>query len=258
MKLAKALLLLPLLATLAGCSLFPKSSHEDYIEDRERTAKQIYDQAQRAAQRGNWDEAVERFETLQARYPFGSYAEQAQLDIIYVYYQAEEWDSVIAAADRFMRLNPTHERVDYALYMRASAHRHRGRDFLGRIFKTDRSWRDPEPLHLAFNDLKRLVTEFPESQYADDARDQMLQLRDWLARHEIHVARFYMERDAFVAAANRAKAVIENYQETPAVREALEILAKAYGHLEMGELREDVLRVIQLNYPDHPLVRKKS
>lgn len=251
MKPSKVLCALSLSLILAACATSP-----DGLDYEERTAEEMYQQAQTAGRMGNYDEAVQQLEALQARFPFGAYAQQAQLDIIYMYFKAEEWDSAVAAADRFIRLNPSHERVDYAYYMKGVANVERGESFMANLFGSSRSNRDPEPLRQAFNDFKLLASQHPDSEYAEDARGQMLKLKTWLADHELTVARFYLERSAYVAAANRAKTVIENYQETPAVKPALEILVRAYDHLELSDLKQDVLRVIRLNYPDHPLVRE--
>jgi|HigsolmetaAR202D_1030399.scaffolds.fasta_scaffold09571_3 outer membrane assembly lipoprotein YfiO len=255
MKLVHAIAVASLLLALAGCASTPDDTG---IVDPDKTAAEFYREAKRALDNGNYQTAIERLETLQARYPFGAEAKQAELDIIYAYYGAEEWDSAVSAADRFIRLNPTHERVDYALYMRASAGMNRGTDLLGRVFKTDRALRDPQPLRQAFADFKRLVTDYPASPYAEDARYRMLVLRNQLAKHELAVAEYYLSRSAYVAAANRAKSVVENYQETPAVMRALEILAEAYGKLNLPDLQQDIVRVIALNYPDHPLAKKAA
>ncbi|MCH8506966.1 MAG: outer membrane protein assembly factor BamD, partial [Ectothiorhodospiraceae bacterium] len=175
--------------------------------------------------------------------------------LIYAYYRGWEMGSSIAAADRFMRLNPQDPNVAYALYMRGRANLERGNDFLTRPFRIDRRTRDPEPARQAFADFAELAERFPESQYADDARNRMAQLRNNLAYYEMHVADYYMRRGAYVAASQRAVGVIQNFQGTPAVEEALGVLAEAYQELQLEDLREDVLRVIQENFPDHPSLR---
>lgn len=247
--------LLVVATVLGGCSWL-KSDHPDYIDDRERTAEQIYEQAQLAAKRGEFDDAIDRYELLQARFPFHQLSQQAQLDLIYLYYRAERMEEVVAAADRFVRLNPTHPRVDYAYYMRGSANLERGQDFLGKIFNTDRALRDPVPLRQAFTDFRRLVVDYPDSAYVDDATYQLRVIKNQLARHELGIAEFYLQQGAYVAAANRAKTIVEDYQGTPAVQAALEVLLRSYDHLDLPQLRQDVLRIIRLNFPDHPLARQ--
>lgn len=221
--------------------------------DEEQPAESLYAEAQDALAAGNYEQAVETLETLQARYPFGRYAEQAQLDIIYAYNRAGEADSAIAAAERFVRLNPRHPSVPYAHFMQGVAEMDRGRSFLTRALDVDRASRDPEPLRRAFRAFRVVVTQYPDSEYAENARKRMLIVRDLLARHELHVARFYMDRGAYVAAANRAKGILQSYGETPAVEEALAIMADAYGRLDIPDLKQDIRRVIRANYPDHPL-----
>lgn len=243
MPFAKPLFVLFLLLFIAGCSSLGRSP-----DDTDANAEELYREAQVAMRANNNQTAIDRLETLQSRYPFGEHAQQAQLDIISLYFKAGEHDAAIAAADRFIRLNPIHPRVDYALYMRASANRERGGDFFSRTFKVNRALRDPQPLRQAFADFRRLVIDFPDSPYANDSRQQMIALRNQLAEHELAIARFYQGRSAYVAAANRAKQLIENYQGTPAVKPALEILADAYQHLDLPELRADALRVLELNY----------
>lgn len=232
-------------AALSGCAT---NGAED-----EKPAESLYAEAQDAMASGSYEQAVETLETLQARYPFGSYAEQAQLDIIYAYYKFNEPDSAIAAAERFVRLNPRHPSVPYAHFMQGVAEMSRGQSFLTKTLDLDRASRDPEPLRRAFRAFRTVVTQYPDSDYAENAHKRMLIIRDLLARHELHVARFYMDRGAYVAAVNRAKRILTEYEETPAVEEALAIMADAYGQLEIPELRADIRRVIRQNYPDHPL-----
>ncbi|NLO80599.1 MAG: outer membrane protein assembly factor BamD [Xanthomonadaceae bacterium] len=245
----KLLRALPLILLLAGCSSLGS------VEDNEdASAEQLYEQARAAMRAKNNERALELLETLQARYPFGDHALQAQLDLIYMYFKNDEWDAAISAADRFMRLNPTHPRVDYALYMRASANMERGGNFISRKFRLNRALRDPAPLRQALADFQRLVIDHPDSIYSKDARVRIAALRNQLAEHELAVARFYQSRSAYVAAANRAKTILTEYQDTPAVEPALAILVEAYEHLGLSDLRDDVLRIIRQHYPNHPVL----
>jgi outer membrane protein assembly factor BamD len=232
--------LLALLAlSVAGCASWRQAA------DAEPTAQELYEEAQTAGRRGEFQTAVERLEQLQARFPFGDYARQAQLDIIYMYFRAEEMDSAIVAADRYIRLYPRDPHVAYAYYMRATANMTRGHDFLTRTFRIDRSTRDPEPLRQAYADFGQLIRSYPDTEYAADARERMLTLRNQLAEYELHVARFYVRRGAYVAAAQRAQAVVDNFAETDAVGEALTIMADAYERLELEDLRREVLEKLQ-------------
>ena len=257
------LLIIPLVLALAACSgsgpqreVLDPTDPLSPTRSAERTAEELYAEAQRLVRRGDYRTAASRLEDLQARYPFGGYFKQAQLDTIYAYYQAGDMEPAIRAADRFRRLNPQEPEVAYALYMRGRANLERGNDFLTRTFGIDRRIRDPGPMLEAVNDFNQLIERFPDSDFADDAGERIAELRNGLAHNEIHVARFYMRRQAYVAAANRAMGVIENYQGTPSIPEALEVLEQAYAAMELSDLRDDVLRVIEENYPDHPSLRE--
>lgn len=229
---------------LAGCASAPEESGE---QDR---AAELYRSAHAAWERGDWETAVERLESLQAQFPFGLYSEQAQLDIIYAYYELGETESAVAAAERFIRLNPRHDAVAYAYYMKGLAEQKRGRGALDRWFNLERAARNPEPLRQAFDTFQTLLRHHPQSRYAADARERMGDIRDMLATHELNVARFYVRREAWVAAATRAAGIIEGYMGTPAVGEALQILAQAYEKLDLSALSADVQRVIELNVPE--------
>lgn len=253
-------LLISLAIVLAGCGGRPDVSDPmqrgagDSRQD-ERSAEELYESARNAMNRGDYRTAAERLENLQARYPFGPYSRQAQLDLIYAHFQAREMGSAINAADRFMRLNPQDEQVAYARYMRGRANLDRGNDFLTRTFDIDRRTRDPNTIREAYADFLQVVDNYPASEYADDAEERMVILRQHLAHYEMYVADYYMKRGAYVAAANRAQNVIQNFQGTPAVRDALVVLAEAYGELELSDLQADVVRVLEMNYPDHPALR---
>lgn len=228
-----------LFALLAGCASQP-------VDDT-RAAAELYQSAREAMSRGDFVTAVQEYEQLEARYPFGPYAEQAQLDIIYAYAQAGEPDSAVAAADRFIRLNPRHPEVDYAWYMRGVVQQERGSGFLADWFGLERSARDPEPLRRAFDTFSTLVQRYPDSRYAEDARQRMFTIRNLLAEHETMVARFYAERGAWVAAANRAAEVLRRYPGTAETADALLILQRSYDQLELSGLQRDVRRILELN-----------
>lgn len=250
MRLLRIVAILGLITLVAGCALAtePKDKTEDW------PAGKIYSTGKKALDSGDYETALTYFEILEARYPFGRHAQQAQLDIAYSHYKQGESDSAIAIIDRFIRSYPRHSHLDYAYYLRGLTNFSRDRQFMDRIIRSDPSHRDPGSARQSFNDFEILVIRFPNSRYAEDARQRMVYLRNNLAEHEIHVADYYMRRGAYVAAANRAKYVVENYQRTPAVPDALVILVKAYTKLDMGELKDNAMRVLRLNYSDHPLV----
>lgn len=240
MKRALSLLLTALILT--ACASAPEEQ-----PDQDLSAATLYQNARAAWQRGDYDLAASRLEALEARYPFGTYAEQAQLDIIYVYHKNEEPASAVAAAERFIRLNPRHPRVDYAWYMKGVARQEQGRGFLDDLLDIDRAARDPEPLRKAFDAFRTLIERYPDSDYVANARERMRAIRDQLAKHEMQIASFYAERKAWVAAANRATHIIREYEGTPAVASALRLLERVYGQLDMSSLRRDVRRVLERN-----------
>ena len=240
-------LLLALL--LGGCSFLGEKD-----ETKDWSQHKLYAEASSELAAGNYEKAIEYFEKLESRYPFGKYAHQAQLDVAYAYYKAGEPESALAAADRFIKFHPGHPAVAYAYYLKGLVNFNRSLSFLSRFTPTDNSQRDPGAALDSYKDFGRVVKEFPDSDYAEDARQRMLYLRNNLARHEVHVARYYMKRGAFVAAADRASYVVENYQRTPALRDALELLIEAYSRLGMDDLARDAQRVLAANEDSGALI----
>ena len=238
-KLSALLTLLPLLYACAVPDL------QD--ETKDWSASQFYSEAKEAMMDGEYDQAIKYYNGLQARFPFGPYATQAQLDIIYAHYKNNEPDSCIAAADRFIKLNPQNSFVDYAYYIKGLANYNRNTSILSYLFETDPSQRDAGAALTSFNDFSELVRRYPDSKYSADARQRMLYLRNNVAKYQIHAARYYMKRGAYLAAANRANRVVTNFQRTDAVREALEIMVDAYTRLGMTELAADAERVLAVN-----------
>jgi len=220
-------------------------------ENNALTAKQLYELAKDTLEHGHYSEAVEYYETLQARFPFGVYAEQAQLDSIYAYYKADEPELTVMMAEQFIKNNPRHPNVDYAYYLKGLADFELNTNFFGRFFPLDQSQRDSVATEQAFQSFSELLYRFPNSKYAEDARQRMLFLRNKLAQREINVAEYYIKRGAYVAAANRAKYVLEKYPRTPSIPDALVILAKSYKILNLEDLLADTLKVLTLNYPDY-------
>lgn len=237
--------LIPLLIVLftLGCA----STEED--EYANLSANELYSRAKSALDSGDYETSINIFEKLEARYPFGKYAQQAQLEIAYAYYKFDEPDSAISTADRFIRNNPGNPHLDYAYYLKGLANYNRGTSILDRMAPREPSERDTRALRDAFNDFTQLVKNFPNSRYAQDSKQRLIYLHNQLAQYEIHVANYYMKRGAYVAAANRAKYVIENYQRAPAAQDALRVLVQAYTKMGMQDLAKDTQRVLDLNRP---------
>ena len=214
------------------------------------TAKQLYDEAQKEVKDGDYQLAIEYYETLESRFPFGTLAENAQIETAYAYFKYEEYASAIASADRFIKLHPTHPNVDYMYYLRGLASFHKKDAPLDSLIPQDPAMRDPSSAKESFNYFAKLVKHFPNSKYVPDAVKRMKFQRNTLAMHEINVAKFYLEREAYVAVINRAKYVVEHYPRTPAVAHALKLLNVAYTRLQMHELAQDAQRVLQKNFPE--------
>ena len=241
-----------LAVSLAGCAWFDKLSKEE-DETAGWSAQRLYSEAKTAMDEGSWASAVKYFEKLEARYPFGRYAQQAQLEIAYAYYKDNEPASAVAACDRFIKLHPNHAQVDYAYYLKGVVNFYEDQNALSRIADQDPTERDPRSARDSFAAFKELATRYPESKYTPDALARMKYLINALAYYEVHVARWYVKRQAYVAAANRASFAIKTYPDTPAVEDALVLLARSYDALGMTDLRDDTLRVFKANFPDSKL-----
>lgn len=242
--------LIILLYTLvvAGCA----SNRDDKVDSIEETERQFYESSQRSLRSSNYQDAIVKLQRLEARFPFGRYAEQAQLELIYAYYNSIQPESARSAADRFIRLHPQHPNVDYAYYLRGMASFDEDRNLLDRFLPLDPSKRDPGAARESFEYFSELLNRFPDSKYSPDARSRMVYLRNLLAASEINVAKYYIYRGAYIAAANRGRYVFENFQQTPSVADALAIMVEAYLNLDLLELAEESLQVLVTNYPDHP------
>jgi outer membrane protein assembly factor BamD len=251
---APRILLLTLLFALAGgCSSLPFFGDDASDPESDETPENVvYEQALRALRSGNHEEAIKRLKILETRFPFGRYAEQAQLELIYAHHMNLDPEAARAAADRFIRLHPNHAAVDYAYYVKGLAAFMKDRTFFERFLPADTSKRDPGAARDSFADFNQLVTRFPDSPYAHDARQRMIHLRNFIAASEVDVARFYLRAGAFVAAANRGRTVIEQYPQAPATPDALAVMVEAYSRLDQPELANDALRVLALNYPRYP------
>lgn len=245
MNIFAKVVIISLTLCLAACS-----SDEEMPQDM--SEKELYEEAQRNLKTENFGQAVRNLQLLEARYPFGPYAEQAQLEIIYAQFRNYEPEATIADANRFIRLHPQHPNVDYAYYMKGLASYSQGQGFLDRFIPTDMTERDPGAALQSFEDFRQLLYRFPDSPYAADANARMTYLRARLARQEINVANYYFKRNAYIAAANRGRYVVENYSQTPAAADGLAVMVQAYQLLGMNDLADDSLQVLVKNFPEHP------
>ena len=250
MRLSSIFLILSLLVLGNGCAWLGRQADPT----ANMSAPELYETAKDSLEKGDYETAIQHFESLEARFPFGRYAQQAQLEIAYAYYKHNEPDSAIAALDRFLNRHPRHPHADYAWYMKGLVNFNRGASFLDRLFPRDATERDSRAARQAFQDFSELLQRYPESRYAEDGSLRLVFLHNGLARYEVTVAEYYIRRSAPVAASNRARFVLENYQRTPAVADALVVQVKSYRMLGMNDLAEDSLRVLRLNYPEHPFL----
>lgn len=231
-----------------GCSSTGGTDDEPY---KSWPAEKLYKEAKREIKDGDYALAIDYLENLEARFPFGKLADQAQLETAYAYYKFQEYDSSIAASERFIKLHPSHPNVDYAYYLRGLAAFHKKDSPFDAIAEQNPAERDPSSTRNAFNYFAELVKKFPKSKYVPDAIERMKFQRNTLANHELLIAQYYMKRGAFVAAVNRAKYIVENYPRTPAIPDALNLLTDAYNQLKMKDLANDTKRVLELNYPNY-------
>ena len=245
MSLARSLIVLIVIITVSGCA----SLREDPTLNW--SASQLYGEAKAALDAGNYEQAVEYYELLEARFPFGRFAQQAQIEIPYAYYRAGEPEAALAAVDRFVQLNPRHPNLDYAYYLRGLINFNRDQGFLTRLFPMDPAEMDTKPLQQSFQDFGRLINEFPDSRYTEDSRQRMIFIRNALAAHELRVAEFYVERRAWVAASQRARYVIERYQGAEVMPQALAILYQSYRALDLEDHADNTMAVLELNFPEH-------
>ena len=235
-----------LLTTLLSLTLLACSG-SDKDELAGLSAKELYAEAQSSINAAEFQSAVKHLETLEARYPFDPYAKQAQLDIAYAYYKFEELDSATSAVERFARLHPRDPHMDYVYYLKGLINFNRGQGLLDAWFPREPSKHDPAVLEQAFNDFAILVRRYPDSIYAGDAHQRMVYLRNQLAQKEILIAEFYIERESWLSAAKRSKAVIERFPKTIWTKRALDIMLLSYQKLELDDLAADTQKIIDYN-----------
>ncbi|MFG6178647.1 outer membrane protein assembly factor BamD [Halomonas sp. THAF12] len=232
-------------ALLAGCA---STAEEEAPDLKER---QLYEEGRAALEGGRYTTAINRLEAIDTRFPFGDTAEQAQLELIYTYYQTSDWEKARAAASRFIRLHPDHPQVDYAYYLRGLSAWQAGRFSLEGLKLIDISKRDLGATRDAYSDFRELIQRFPSSQYAPDAQQRIVYLRNLLARHELQVADFYLRKGAYLAAVERGRWVIEHYPQAQSTRDALAVMVEGYMGLDMTERARETLRILIDNAPDH-------
>ncbi|MFW1677247.1 outer membrane protein assembly factor BamD [Pontibacter sp. JAM-7] len=244
MLLTRFIAILLLSFSISACSWFA-----DKLPAPDIPEQQLYEEAILAMDLNDWELALEKLQLLEARYPFGRYSEQAQLELIYAYFSNYEPEAARAAADRFIRLHPNHENIDYAYYLKGLTAFEQDRSWISSYLPVDESKRDPGAALDSFESFNQLVTRYPDSQFAPDAQKRMVYLKNRLAAYEVHVARYYIKRGAYVAAVNRGRYVVENMQETPSLADALGVQVEAYTLLGRQQLAADTLAVLQENFP---------
>lgn len=213
-------------------------------------AQKLYSEAKAALSDGSYEQAIKYYEKLEAKYPYGRYAQQAQLETAYAYYKNAETAQALAACDRFIKLHPNHPNVDYAYYLRGLINFNDGEGLLGLISRQDVSERDPRAAKESFESFKELTTRYPESRYAPDSEQRMAYLVNNMARNEVHAARYYYTRGAYVAAVSRAQSAVQTFPQAPAIEEAMFIMIKGYEALGLKDLRDDAERVMKKNFPN--------
>lgn len=235
---------------LSGCGIFGSKLDPQ----KNWTVEQYYENAKADLDSGNYPAAVKLYESLEARYPFGRYAQQAQLDTAYAQYKDNNTAEAVAACDRFIKLHPNHPNLDYALYLKALSYFKPDLGVFGDLLNLDPADRDPKALRESFEVFKDLVVRFPDSTYAPDSRNRMAYLVNSLAKHDVTVARYYFNRGGYLAAVNRSQNVLQRYPQAPATEEALVISIESYKKMGMPDLAESSKRVLEKNFPKNSMV----
>ena len=240
------LIALAFVFSLSACGLLP----DKVDETANWSASKLYSEAKDEMAGGGYDKAIDYFQKIESRYPFGTYAQQAQMDIAYAYYRQQDQPQAIAAIERFIKLHPNHPNVDYMYYLRGLVYFNDRSSFFDFFTKEDASERDPKSVRDAFDSFKALAERFPDSTYTPDAIDRMKYLVNSMAQYDVHVAEYYYRRGAYLAAASRAQAAIHDYPQAPAVEQALFILMNSYGALGQTKLHDDTERIFKTNFPN--------
>ena len=238
------------MAVIAVAAWLGACSGNDEIQTEIQSLTEAYEKAQEYVDNGNYSRGLQIYEAIQARYPFSDLSRQIQLEMMFAYYKAGLQEQAVEAADTFMRENPIHPRVDYALYIKGLAYFERDAGFLERRFNKDVSKRPPKDVDQSYAAFRRLVERYPASEYAADAEQRIIFIKNRLSAYENHVADFYLRRGAYVAALKRAQRALENYNGAPGNERSLEIMIEAYEELGMVDMATDTRRVLAANYPD--------
>ena len=233
---------------IAGCSINPIDETKNWSPER------IYRAAQEELESKNYQKAVGYYEKLESRYPYGRYAQMAQIEIAYAQWKDGNPEQALAAVDRFIKLHPESPNVDYAYYLKGRINFNEDLGIMGYIAPKDMTERDPKAAQEAFDAFKELVTRYPDSKYAPDALLRMNYLVNALAASEVNVAEYYLRRGAYVAAVNRAQYALVNYPKAPAIERAFKVLVKSYDEMGLAELRDDARRTLDANFPGAKVV----
>ena len=245
-KICRVAIALLIVSGMIGCSWLPEVKEET----TDWSAERLYSEAHGAMVAGNYTRAIKLFDTLEGRFPYGRYAQQAILEGAYSNFRQNETATALAACDRFTRTYPNHQSVDYAYYLKGLINFREDQGLFGYIAEQDLSERDPKMTKEAFAAFREIATRFPESRYAPDSIERMRYLTNALAGYEVHVARYYYNRGAYIAAANRAQAALTNYPKTPANEDALIVMVRSYDKLQMTQLRDDTQRILTETFPN--------
>jgi outer membrane protein assembly factor BamD len=247
----RVLLILMLLVALSGCQSLGKLFGGKDEPTETLPVEQMYSEAKSSMDGRNYDRAARYYQRLASRFPYGPYSEQAQLELAYVLHKQAKTEEATSAVNRFIRTYPTHRHIDYAYYLKALINFDRSSGLILRLARQDMSARDLGAPTQSLNDFADVVRRYPNSRYAPDARQRMIYLRNLLARHELNVGLYYLRRDAFVAAANRGKYILQTYPQSEYDGDAVALMASAYTELGQEQLAADARKVLELNYPDH-------
>lgn len=253
--LLKIALLLPLLFAVGACSWFHHGKRDTL---NTMTVEQLYQRAHSLLEAENWSSAQVVYQKLISRFPYGPYNEQSQIELAYAQYKDQKLDDAYSTINEFIKTYPTQKHIAYAYYLRGLINFDRIGSGMQKMFKISTSRFDQSYALQSFDDFSTLIARFPNTAYAADARQRMIYLRNQLAQAELNVAEYYLKRKAYVAAADRAKYIVEHYQRAPQVADALAVMAKSYHQLGQQQLADQATQVLKLNYPDHPYLSRPA